>query len=315
MGASSTEQRGLLFMLVGPGGVGKNALLQKILPRVPDLCQLPTATTRPPRAGEIHGVHHYFVSLEEFNDLIAADALLEYQEVHPGKFYGVPRHTLEAMVANRQYRIADIEFKGATRIRATYPHNSIAIFIAPPTYESLVTRLHDRQATPDQIDERLTRLAEEMPYAPQCDYIVINDDMSAAVDELQTIFQAERNQPTGPGYVPTNSVTFTVEVLPVFGDELLVQEKTERRVPCSTFLRGHDLTTVASDTLADVLSINVIPANIHYGVPDSSRPVIFDYAPDSRSYALTFRYSYHMNQRLAPPEGWDWIPVEQFTGG
>lgn len=314
MGVSSAGKRGLLFMLVGPGGVGKNALLQELLLRLPDLCQLPTATTRPPRSGEIHGIHHYFVSLAEFQEMIAANALLEYQEVHPGKFYGVPRDTVEEMVANHQYRIADIEFKGATIIRKAYPANSIAIFVAPPTYESLLKRLNDRKATPEQISERLARLDEEMPYASQCDYVIINDDMSAAVDELHAIVLAEQDQTPGSSYRPAPQVTYHVEIWPLFGDQIMTNNKTDSRVPIAQFLRGENPDNAAWLALTNALPLDPPTEDIQYGTPEASRPVVFDYDPDNNRYSLTFRYTYKMDELLVPPKGWNWMPLDTFRG-
>jgi guanylate kinase len=137
----SKERLGILYILVGPGGVGKNALLNAVMDQLTDLRQLATATTRPPRENEQDGVHHLFVDLATFQQMIEDDALLEYQEVHPGKYYGVPRAIVEQAIVTRQDLIADIEYKGAAIIQKTYPQNTVAVFIAPPTYGDLVEQI------------------------------------------------------------------------------------------------------------------------------------------------------------------------------
>src|SRR5579859_8078683 len=113
------ECPGLLIVLVGPTGAGKNTLMQRAIEALPPLRQMPTMTTRPPREGEQHGREHWFVSTEEFQRLLATNALLEHQEVLPGRFYGVPRQPLdEALTHHREWLIADIDVKGAASLRA-----------------------------------------------------------------------------------------------------------------------------------------------------------------------------------------------------
>jgi guanylate kinase len=313
MSEISNTRPGTLFMLVGPGGVGKNALMQKLIKRADWLNQLPTATTRPPREGEAHGIHHFFITLDEFQNLIKTNALLEYQEVHPGKFYGVPRTTLEGILQKGQQRIADIEFKGAAIIKETYPQGSVAIFIAPPTYDTLIERLEDRKATQAQIDERLARVSDEMLYALNCDYIVVNDDMSDAVDELHAIIQAIRENKTQQASTEVNKTTFTIEVLPMFNDEILTRQ-SKPILPSATAHKGDDPNAIAAQALENALSITPIASQLSYGVPETGHPVVFNYAPQQSSYALTFCYTYRLTGRITPPEGWEWRPYAEIMG-
>ena len=197
----------MLYILVGPGGVGKNALLTDAVTNLSNLYQLPTATTRPRRPDEQHGRERLFVSAEEFQRMIDEDRLIEHQEVHPGQFYGVPRDFVERAIADGRDLIADIEYKGADIIRRQYPQNSVTIFVAPPTLGTLRDRLEQRDASTQDIDDRLLRSIEEMPYAPVCNYLVVNDNVDSARAELRAIIRAERGddeiiihvQDSGPG--------------------------------------------------------------------------------------------------------------------
>ncbi len=118
------EHWGLLFVIVGPAGVGKNALMNSVLDRVSDLRQLPTATTRGIRPDEQAGREHLFVSVGEFQRMIADNELLENQEVH-GNFYGVPRLTVEQAIAQEHDLIADIDVLGATALHNNFPDHTV----------------------------------------------------------------------------------------------------------------------------------------------------------------------------------------------
>jgi len=183
--------KGVLFVLVGPGGVGKNAVMGKVEERVP-IEQLPTATTRAPRPGEVEGVHHFFVSVEEFKRMIAANELIEYQEVYPGKYYGTPRKALERALEQGKTLIADIDMYGARALKHTFPFNVILIFVEPPGMETLEERLRQRQGiTEQEIRARIQRAPMEMDFARECDYRVVNDDLEKCVAAVISIIQAD----------------------------------------------------------------------------------------------------------------------------
>ncbi len=174
--------RGLLFVLVGPSGAGKNTIMGEVLRAVPEIRQMPTATTRAMRTGEQHGVQHFFVSGEEFQRMLAAGELVEHQEVLPGRFYGTMRREIEvALFAQHEMRIADIEIYGAQALKSAFPQNVVTIFIEPPTFEALEARIRARGGASEQeIQERLERARVELRYAEQTDYRVRNDDLDVA---------------------------------------------------------------------------------------------------------------------------------------
>ncbi len=184
---------GLLFVLVGPPGVGKNALMQEVLPRVPDLRQLPTATTRPIRPTEQPGREHLFVSEAEFKRMQSSGELVESQVVHQ-HWYGVPRTTVENAIHDGQDLIADIEVLGATILKSAYPDNVILIFVQPKSPEVLIERMRARGEAEAQIELRMQRVPMEMSYAVQCDYLITNDLIGPASELLYAIVLAERSK-------------------------------------------------------------------------------------------------------------------------
>lgn len=185
---------GVLFMLVGPGGVGKNSLMNALMNKRSDVKQLATATTRDIRPDEKEGVHHYFVTQNRFNEMIANDELVEYEEVHPGKFYGVVRDPLETAFDNDQRLVADIEISGAEKVANAYPDNTVLIFIAPPSYEVLAQRMRERGTDEAGIQKRLDRYEREMAFQKQADYVIINDDFESALDELLDIIKEKKSE-------------------------------------------------------------------------------------------------------------------------
>ncbi|PJF35450.1 MAG: guanylate kinase [Candidatus Thermofonsia Clade 1 bacterium] len=190
--APAQDLRGLLFVLVGPSGVGKNAIIDRVLARLPYLRRMPTATTRAPRPNEREGHDHFFVSHQRFQEMIADGAFIEYQEVHNGKFYGVLYGILYQALREGAYLLADIDIRGAAAIRAIFPNNLIAIFVLPPNLETLRERLAQRgNMDAAELEERLKRAQEEIPRAAECNYRVVNDQLDRCVDEVVSIITAE----------------------------------------------------------------------------------------------------------------------------
>lgn len=204
------DPRGLFFVFVGPGGTGKNTLMSIMMERHPELQQLATATTRAMRPGEENGRERIFVSLERFREMIAKDELLEYQEVTPGKFYGIPREQVDKALDKGTHLIADIEVRGAQVVINSYKDDVVIIYVTVPgeteeakletLQERMLARL-EREPTDDDwalIKQRLARAQNlEFPFSKKCEHIVVNDDLEAAaeqVDNIITTAMANRKQ-------------------------------------------------------------------------------------------------------------------------
>lgn len=288
-------------MLVGPGGVGKNAILQAILKQLDGIRQLPTATTRAMRANEQQGREHMFVTEAEFRAMIDDGALLEHQEVHPGKFYGVPRVTVDEAINNGRDLIADIEVLGASIIKQAYPNNSLLIFVAPPSVDDLIDRLKGREATEDEIAERLHRLPMEMDYAPLADHIVVNDDIDEAAQGVIKLVNGIRTGQDVSFVQP--DLCYKVRVIVTHGDEQL--STTEQPYLEKEFQHGRKPKDVVVETLKAFLNEVNAEAITEETLPGQSSPVSCDNQPDC--YTLTYTYHYPLAQRIAAPQGYHWI--------
>jgi len=186
--------RGKTFIISGPSGVGKSTVLREVLRDREDLYFSVSATTRPPRAGEIDGVHYHFIDMPRFRQLIAEDEFLEYAEF-VDNFYGTPKRFVDEAMAEGKDAILDIEVQGAAQVHAKRP-DAVRIFVAPPSWEELERRLTSRGTdTPEKIQKRLARAKIEFRSAETYDYIVINDTVESAVREINAILLAEHCRP------------------------------------------------------------------------------------------------------------------------
>ena len=174
-----------MIVISGCSGVGKNTVLGIMMKKRDDLLFSVSATTRQPRPDEIDGVHYYFVTREQFEEMIAKGEFLEY-DAHNTYYYGTPRaQAVEKM--EKGYVLLDIEPKGAAQVRKAMPEAKL-IFIMPPSMEELERRLRSRGDTPeDQILIRLDRAKWEMAQTPHYDYVVINDQVDTCADEIVNI--------------------------------------------------------------------------------------------------------------------------------
>ncbi len=186
--------KGKTFIISGPSGVGKSTVLRELFKGRDDLYFSISATTREPREGEQDGVHYHFVDVERFQQLIEADALLEYAE-YVGNFYGTPKKYVDKAMNEGKDVILDIEVQGALQVCAKRPE-TVRIFIAPPSWEELERRLKGRGTDSDEkIQKRLLRAKAELQTADVYDYFVINDSVEQAVRELSAIMLAEHCKP------------------------------------------------------------------------------------------------------------------------
>ena len=178
-----------LIVLTAPSGAGKTTLARRLMEAVPALRFSVSATTRPPRPGERHGVDYFFLTLGEFDAEIEAGGFVEHEEVYPGRFYGTLRRELDRIAtdaaAGGGAAVLDIDVKGALNVKRLYGETALTVFIAPPSLETLSERLHARGTEGEaRIAVRLERAEMEMRTAPEFDRVIVNDDLDTATDEL-----------------------------------------------------------------------------------------------------------------------------------
>jgi guanylate kinase len=185
----------LLVVITGPSGVGKDTLVRELKRKLGDSLHVAvTATTRPPRPGERHGVHYYFLSQGEFEDLIRKGGLLEHATVY-GHRYGVPKAPLREALNQGKDVVVRVDVQGGQFIKSHYPE-AVTIFLLPPSEEELARRLRGRgQDDPQQVALRLLVAQEEMAQAQQFDYQVVNDQLEEAVEAVLAIMARERAKP------------------------------------------------------------------------------------------------------------------------
>ena len=173
-----------VFVISGPAGVGKGTVVSALRKRFPDMYVSVSATTRPPRPGEVDGVHYYFVDEQTFDQMIADDELLEWAQVHRKYRYGTPRRPVEDAVGAGQLAILEIDLQGARQVRASMPQ-AYQIFLKPPSWDELVRRLKGRGTeSAEAIEARLATARTELAAADEFDAIVTNARLEETVDKL-----------------------------------------------------------------------------------------------------------------------------------
>ena len=174
--------KGKLVVISGASGVGKGTVLGIMMKKHPELSFSVSATTRPPRPGEVDGVHYYFITKEAFEDMISKGEFLEY-DAHAANYYGTPRAQAQEKMEHGSV-LLDIEPKGAEQVKKADP-NALLVFIMPPSVEELERRLRGRGDTPeDQIIMRMERAVWEMEQRSWYDHVVVNDDAERCADEI-----------------------------------------------------------------------------------------------------------------------------------
>ena len=183
-------KKGTFFVLSGPSGSGKGTVLQEVLRKSDRIVYSVSATSRSPRAGEVDGINYYFKSREEFETLIKADAFIEYTETY-GNYYGTLKSEVEKAIENGKNIILEIDPVGARNVRAHYP-DAVLMFLVAPDLEVLSSRLSGRgSASAETFKIRHDAALSEMENATLYDYVVVNDFVERAADDILAIIRAE----------------------------------------------------------------------------------------------------------------------------
>nr|WP_089772306.1 guanylate kinase [Ruania alba] len=182
--AEDTPRRARLTVLAGPTAVGKGTVSADVRARYPDVWLSVSATTRPPRPGEIDGVHYHFLDADQFSQMVSDGELLEWAVVHGRNSYGTPRGPVEDRLAVGRPALLEIDLQGARQVRQTMPEAQF-VFLAPPSWEELVRRLEGRGTEDaEERERRLVTAQVELAAAAEFDHTIINDDVRRATDEL-----------------------------------------------------------------------------------------------------------------------------------
>ena len=186
-------KRSRLVVLAGPTAVGKGSVAAAVRERHPDVWISVSATTRSPRPGEQHGVHYFFVSDEEFDDMVGRGDLLEWAVVHQSARYGTPRGPVEEALAAGRLALLEIDLQGARQVRSTMP-DALFVFLKPPSWDELVRRLVGRGTeTESERTRRLETAVEELAAEREFDVTVVNHEIHAAADELVALMMLEQS--------------------------------------------------------------------------------------------------------------------------
>ncbi|NVP54352.1 MULTISPECIES: guanylate kinase [Rhizobiaceae] len=185
-------RRGLMLVISSPSGAGKSTIARNLLEADSGISLSISVTTRQRRPSEIAGRHYHFIDRAEFDMLRDSDALLEWAEVH-GNFYGTPRKPVEEAMAAGRDMLFDIDWQGAQQLQEKMAADVVSIFILPPSMTELQSRLHRRaEDTEEVIATRLANSRAEIEHWHEYDYVILNDDLTAAFDAVQSIVKAER---------------------------------------------------------------------------------------------------------------------------
>lgn len=181
----------MLLVVAGPSGVGKGTLIRALLERHDQVQWSVSCTTREPRAGETPGVDYHFVSTDEFERMSRDGELLEWALVHGSDHYGTPRAPVEEALATGCDIVLEIDYQGARSVRAALPE-AVTVFVAPPSAEALTERLGERNTESAEAVTRRLRTAQiEFSYMGMFDYLLVNDELARAIDDMEAIYLAE----------------------------------------------------------------------------------------------------------------------------
>lgn len=179
----------MIYIFCAPSGSGKSTMVRHLLETFPNTFELSiSCTTRAPRGEEQHGREYYFLSVEEFKERIAQDAFVEYEQVYEGLYYGTLKSEIERIEQNGHNVLFDVDVKGGINLKRIFGDRATSIFICPPSVECLRGRLEHRGDTsPEMIEKRVAKAAQEMDDRVHFDRIIVNDDVQVAFAELDAL--------------------------------------------------------------------------------------------------------------------------------
>ena len=187
-----SNRRGLMVVLSSPSGAGKTTLTRKLLEDHPDMAMSVSATTRAPRPGEVEGRDYFFIDKTRFGELEAAGEFLEHAKVFDN-YYATPRGPVEEALSQGRDVVFDIDWQGAQQLTQAAADDLVKIFILPPNMRELEQRLRTRAQDSDSvIVKRMSKSEAEISHWAEYDYVIVNEDISTALDELKTIVKSER---------------------------------------------------------------------------------------------------------------------------
>lgn len=194
MSNERTPRRGVLLIVASPSGAGKTSLCRRLMADHGNLELSISMTTRGIRPGEVADRDYHFVSQQEFQALIDADAFLEWADVH-GQRYGTPRAPVDKALSEGRDVLFDIDWQGAAEVARKCPQDAVRVFILPPSLEELRRRLVTRsQDADDVIERRIANAKGEIEHCNVFDYVIVNDDFDRSYAELAHIYHAERSR-------------------------------------------------------------------------------------------------------------------------
>ena len=194
--SDALHRRGLLFILSSPSGAGKTTISRMLLTADEQIQLSVSATTRPPREGEIDGIDYHFVSDEKFSAMVEEDDFYEWAEVF-GNRYGTPKGYIRKGLKDGQDFLFDIDWQGTQQLKQKDEQDVVTVFILPPSLDELRHRLETRATdSEDVIDRRMDRARGEISHWAEYDYVVVNDDVDACFVKVREILHAERMRRT-----------------------------------------------------------------------------------------------------------------------
>jgi guanylate kinase len=188
----TVSRRGLMLVMSSPSGAGKSTISRALLERDSGIAMSVSATTRPPRPGEVDGRDYYFVAVEAFQAQVRDGQFLEHARVFDN-YYGTPRGPVEAILRQGKDVLFDIDWQGTQQVRDSARADLVSVFVLPPSVAELERRLHTRaQDSAEVVAKRMAKAGDEMSHWPEYDYIIVNEDLERSIASVQAILTAER---------------------------------------------------------------------------------------------------------------------------